>query len=207
MQLIAHRAIRNMKTEVANHCVRYHYLERYPDPRSLPFSYYLQVDGQTFAPDGRLWGLVVMKKPQHMSQRGLFGWDGDPTHWQVLDLARVWIHPELQHRQANGHAGNIFSQMVSRVIRRVQWDWLEHHPPRYPDRPYHIELIISYCELSHHDGTAYRASGFQKHGLTSDGTKEVYFRRLHPPRKSWTLYQLNRPGQLPLFEGSPIKYD
>lgn len=204
-QLTIHRA--KLPAEIAivkQHCEKYHYLHRWPDARSLPFGYRLEYDGQHHAPDGRLWGLVVMKKPQHHQQRHLFGYPGYPTAWQVLDLARVWIHPTLQ-RKENGHSLCIFSQMVSRVLKRVQWDWLEHHPPRYPDQPYHIEVIISYCDRDHHEGKAYRASGFQWNGFTSDRTKDVFYRKLRPPLKSW---QPTGPVQIPLFTnmGLPLVY-
>jgi hypothetical protein len=195
MELKVHRAINEKLTEVRERCIADHYLHRWPDARSLPFGYYLEIDGQCNAPDGRLLGVVVMKKPQHHQHRHLFGYPNLPTAWQVLDLARVWVHPSLQ-RKENGHSLCIFSQMVSRVLRRVQADWLIHHPPRYPDQPYHIEVIISYCDLNHHDGKAYRASGFQWNGYSGDKTKEIYFRKLRPPMKSWKPG--HRPVQIPL---------
>jgi hypothetical protein len=164
---------------------RDHYLHRWPDPRSLPFGYCLALNGQMHAPDGRPYGLAVMKKPQHHRQQELFGYPWLPTSWQVLDLARVWVHPTLQTRLPNGHARCIFTQMVSRVLKRVQRDWLVHHPPMYPEQPYHILLVISYCEREHHDGTSYRAANFERWGVTSDGTKEIYVRRLAKPRWSW----------------------
>jgi len=171
-----------------------HYLKKWPDPRSLPFAYCLLVDGQALAGDGRPYGIVVMKKLQHHRQRGLFGYDGLPTAWQVLDLARVWIHPDLQGIRWTGtdrrgqqvqHTLNAFSRMVSGVLRRVQKDWLEHHPPVFPELPYHIELVVSYCELQHHDGVGYRASNFESLGLSTDKTKEIYLRRLRLPSWSW----------------------
>src|SRR5690554_4268455 len=101
--LTVQRATGALLQDVRHHCEQYHYLHRYPDPRSLPFGYVLEVDGEQRADDGRLLGLVVLKKPQHHRQRGLFGDEGLPTAWQVLDLARVWVHPALQ-RMENGHA-------------------------------------------------------------------------------------------------------
>jgi hypothetical protein len=182
---------RNDSAELRDHVECYHYLHRWPAPLSLPFGYTLEVDGKRHQRDGRLSGLVVMKKPQHNKQAGLFGYPGLPTAWQILDLARVWIHPDLQRPGLC-----VFSQMVSQVLRRVQQDWLEHHPPYYPDLPYDVLLIISYCELAHHDGTSYRASGFTRLGLTDDGTKELYCRRLQAPRKAW---RPSRPCMKPLF--------
>jgi hypothetical protein len=192
MTLAVHR---DDSDELRHHVQKYHYLHRWPDPRSLPFGYALAVEGTRYAPDGRLWGLVVMKKPQHHRHAGLFGYPDLPTEWQVLDLARVWVNPSLQGLGYFGldrageparHTLAIFSQMVSRVLHRVQRDWLAHHPPVYPELPYHIRLIISYCEVAHHDGTAYRASGFTSFGATGDGTKEIYVRKLRQPLKAWT---------------------
>ena len=200
MNITIQRATGDLLDAVRRHCEHYHYLRRWPDARSLPFGYGLQIDGRTIADDGRLFGLVVFKKPQHHQQRGLFGYTGLPTDWQVLDLARVWVHPCLQ-RKENGHSLCVFSQMVGKAIRRVQWDWLEHHPPRFPDSLYHIEVIISYCDRDHHDGKAYRASGFTWNGFSQDHTKEVYYRRLHLPLKRW---QPTGIIQMPLLVGMPL---
>ena len=183
-----------------------HYLHRYPDARSLPFGYRLIVNGSDFAADGLPHGIVIMKKPQHLKQRFLFGYPGLPTQWQVLDLARVWVHPQWQRRDESGHALCMFSRMVSRVMKRVQRDWLVHHPPRYPHLPYHIELIISYCDLLHHEGTGYRASNFKSFGVTSDRTKEVYFYQMQAPRWKWCLDDADVPAQMPMFEDVPIKW-
>ncbi|MBL8165692.1 MAG: hypothetical protein JNJ61_27155 [Anaerolineae bacterium] len=206
--ITVHRAHDDLLDQVRFHCQAYHYLHSWPDPRSLPFAYYAEIDGRTHAEDGRLLGLVVMKKPQHHQHHGLFGYPKLPTAWQVLDLARVWVHPSLQFQRVNGHSLCIFSQMVGKVLRRVQWDWLEHHPPRYPDRSYHIELIISYCEIAHHTGKAYRASGFTQHGFSRDMSMEVYIRRLRPPQQRWTPKRLPArvEAQMPLFADVPILY-
>lgn len=186
-----------------------HYLKRWPHPLSLPFAYRLIVaepEGRATpaaASDGRPWGVVVMKKCQHHKQVGLFGFEGLPTAWQVLDLARVWIHPALQSCRFTGpdrkgqvrqHSSCVFSRMTALVLRRCQRDWVEHHPPVYPHLPYHIELVLSYCDRAHHQGTGYKASGFTHFGETSDKTKDIYIRRLSRPR--WTCGP--RPSQMML---------
>lgn len=249
MEFAVHRCPAGFVRETVE---RDHYLGRWPDPRSIPFAYCPSVDGKRTAPDGRPFGVVVMKKLQHHRQRGLFGnqyvvkisrrfnhrdrWRelGEklaslgndrpvrfnqslrdengfwllPTGWQAVDVCRVWVHPALQAPSWAGtnrkgepavHTANVFSRMLSAVVRRVQLDWLEHHPPVFPELPYHIELIISYCDLGHHDGTGYRASNFQKWGLTSDGTKEIYFRRLKAPRFK---YEPVPEAQQSLFEAA-----
>lgn len=183
----------------------HHYLRRWPDPRSLPFGYRLIIDGSSAAGDGRPHGIVVFKKPQHHKQKGLFGYDGLPTAWQVLDLARVWVHPDWQ-RHENGHALSMFSRMVSKALKVVQRDWLEHHPPRYPELPYHIELVISYCELLHHEGIGYRASNFKSIGKTSDSTKELYAYWLKSPRWKWMPETHPEPIQKPLLAEMPLRY-
>lgn len=186
------------------HVEEYHYLHKWPDPRSLPFAYRITVDGRSEARDGRLYGLLVLKKLQHHKQRGLFGYGNLPTAWQVLDLARVWIHPELQHKQANGHALAVFSRAVSQLwqpvgkpdqrMTRLQADWLAHHPPVYPELPYHIRVLVSYCQLDHHDGTGYKAAGLKSIGYTNDGEKEIYVRHFRQPKHVWSgLYQPQLP--------------
>lgn len=195
------RADKKLMPDVRRVCETRHYLHRYPDPRSLPFAYALVVDGKTHSSDGNLHGIIVFKKPQHHAQRGLFGYEGLPTAWQVLDMGRVWINPSLQQPGLN-----VFSRMVSLVMHRVQWDWLEHHPPRFPDKPYHIELVISYCELAHHDGAAYKACSFTSAGPTTDKSKELYIKKLRPPLKSWLLHTFRPVHQIPMFRDMPIKY-
>jgi hypothetical protein len=233
------QVIRNDSDELKLHCERDHYLHRFPDPRSLPFGYVISIPnhGETnlvqdelHAKDGRLWGFVVMKKPQHHRQTGLFGYPGLPTSWQVLDLARVWIHPFLQNPfmqpsilnfklektyyiergsgYARSHNAHVFSQLVSKVLACVQMDWREHHPPVFPEQPYDIRLIISYCELAHHDGGAYKASSFKSCGKTSDGTKEVYVRWLKSPRKAWQpthAIQMPLLGDVPAITGKAVR--
>lgn len=158
------------------------------------------------------------------SLRGVNGWFRLPTPWQVQDLSRVWVHPDWQARRWQGfnrkgepveHTANIFSRMVSGLFERVpsmlpggegryalrlQEDWLHHHPPVFPELPYHVELLVSYCELSHHDGTGYRASGFERWGWTSDGTKEIYFKRLRAPRFKYVAPPPPPPAQRSLLD-------
>jgi hypothetical protein len=163
---------------VIERCEKDHYLKRWPDPRSLPFAYVVKVDGQTHAPDGRINGLLVFKKLQHHKQRGLFGYPGLPTAWQVLDMARVWIHPDHQRPGLN-----LFSRAVGMAMKRVQRDWIDHHPPRFPDLPYHVELIVSYADYTYHRGTSYRACNFVKWGEADN--KSCFIYRLKTPRWSW----------------------
>lgn len=164
---------------VRQHCEAYHYLQRWPDPRSLPFAYAMLTDGKLYAPDGRLNGLLVFKKLQHHKQKGLFGYEGLPTAWQVLDLARVWINPHWQ--QPGLH---LFSRAVESAMERIQRDWLYHHPPVFPHLPYHLELIVSYADHRYHKGHAYQACHFKK---WKPGREDMslYYKRLPVPDWTW----------------------
>lgn len=182
---------------IRERCEQDHYLHRWPDPRSLPFAYAIQVNGALYAEDGRLNGLLVFKKLQHHKQKRLFGYEGLPTAWQVLDLARVWIHPIWQTPGVH-----LFSRSVDLALMRVQRDWLAHHPPRFPDLPYHIELIVSYADLRFHTGAAYQACRFRKWGTR--GHKTLYIKRLSRPEWNWTPAQVQ--AQLPLWDEMPIRF-
>ncbi len=57
------------------------------------------------------------------------------------------------------------AKLVAKMLKRVNDDWLEHHPPRYPAQPHEIELVISYADTSvDHQGTIYKAANFQRWG-------------------------------------------
>ncbi|AFZ38286.1 hypothetical protein Sta7437_4854 (plasmid) [Stanieria cyanosphaera PCC 7437] len=141
---------------------KHHYLHRPIHPRSLPFAYSISLDDE-------IVGTIIMATPHFTKKKGLFGYDGLPTKWQVLQIARLWIDPKYQHPQSNGHASNIASCAIAKVLKRVNDDWLEHHPPKYLDQPFNIELVISYADTSvGHQGTIYRAANFQRWGETTN---------------------------------------
>ena len=93
------------------------------------------------------------------------------------------------------------------MLRRVQGDWLKHHPPRYPDEPYHIRLIMAYADRAvGHEGTIYRAANFELWGQTNntrrrhttrgedDGNvKLIYVYRLQEPRWKYEPPQIALP--------------
>jgi len=75
--------------------------------------------------------------------------------WQVLVLSRMWLHDDLPR--------NSFTCVLGKVWKRIQRDWLEHHPPVDNRKPYHIRLIVSWCDLdAGHNGAAYRAANFKE---------------------------------------------
>ena len=176
-----------------------HYLHRPVHPRANPFAYSVKLDGETV-------GVIILATPHFIKQRGLFGYENLPTKWQTLMIARVWLEPRVQVRQANGHASNIASAALARMLRCVQADWLQHHPPRFLDQPYHIRLILAYADTSvNHEGTIYKAANFRHFGDTTNtrrrhttrgecngALKHLYVYELPEPR--WTVQTLLTMG-------------
>lgn len=138
-------------------------------------------------------------------QKNLFGYPNLPTKWQVLTISRVWIYPHFQNRTVTGKQGHTHTLPVAtcalgKMLKRVQRDWIEHHPPRFPDQPYHIRLILAYADTGvGHKGTIYKAANFRPWGETSNnrprhgtrgeqnGTKKLlYIYRLPAPGWTWT---------------------
>ena len=120
-------------------------------------------------------GCIIMAIPHSSRQRDLFTtqnkWVAGDRHlltaWQVLVISRLWIEPSVQVRQADGHATNIGSCATSIMLRQLQADWLEHHPPVFPERTYHIRLILAHADTgAGHEGKVYQAANFQHWGMT-----------------------------------------
>ena len=121
--------------------------------------------------------------------------------WQVLCLSRLWLHDNLPH--------NSETCTIGKTLKLVQRRWLEVHPPRDLNQPYHVRKIISYADTRYHNGTIYRAANFREAGHTQsrkrhkntrgpgmDGAELIRFvYDLPRPRWEW------RTGMgLPLFE-------
>jgi hypothetical protein len=110
--------------------------------------------------------------------------------WKVLNLARVWLHSSAQvggafcrpevlpgyyDRRGNWRS-TLASTAIEQALARVGYDYLSTHPPCFPDEPYQIEAILSYCDLQHHKGTIYRAAGFEL-ARTNERGIETWFSR------------------------------
>lgn len=136
-----------------------HYLHHPVDVRCRPLAYLIQCDGQAM-------GCLIFGRPEATRVTGWYGSVEDVqagrcplTRWQVLNLARVWLHPDLQ---AGGrqHCPNAASWAIGQALRRVGYDYLIQHPPCFLDEPYEIRTCLSYCNTHLHRGTLYRASNF-----------------------------------------------
>lgn len=111
------------------------------------------------------------------------------TRWQVLNLARVWIIPELQPggalwqywgKHINHYLPGFFdrkgvfrSTLASEVLRaaveRIGFDYLLQRPPVFLDEPYEIKWLLSYCDTKLHKGTIYKAAGFELYRTNDAG--------------------------------------
>jgi hypothetical protein len=152
-----------------------HYLHQAVDPRARPMAYVIRHD------DFRV-GLVMLGIPHATKCTGWWGYPGLPTQWQVVDLCRIWIHPDLQAGGFWCEPGEVpgfidrhgqfrptvATWAIATVLASVQADRIRRWPPVYPELPYHIELAISYHDPQFHRGTIYKAS--QAQPMYVDGT-------------------------------------
>lgn len=151
---------------------QYHYLHTAVHQRACPFGWACVFDDNLYQPDGKPSGFIVFCSVHFTKLRGEFGYEGLPTQWQVLSLARLWLHDNLPR--------NSESCFVGKALRRVQKRWLEIHPPKFPDEPYHVRKVISFCETERFLGTIYKATNFRYSGHTVS-------QRRHPPTRGRTL--------------------
>lgn len=141
---------------------KHHYLHRPVHQRSSPFGYMVKFDGLTVMPDGLPCGFIIFASIHFTKQRNLFGYDGLPTKWQVLSLARLWLHDELPRNSETVVISKAIQPKGLERISRVGMDWLRTHPPRFPEEPYHVRLIVSYADNTvGHEGTIYKAANFE----------------------------------------------
>ena len=137
---------------------KYHYMHRPIHCRACPFGWGVEFDGNLSMPDGTPAGFIIFASVHFAKLADEFGEPGTPSHWQVLSLARLWLHDDLPH--------NSETCTIAKALKKVQRRWLEVHPPRFPDEPYHIRKIISYADTHFHTGTIYRAANFRLSGET-----------------------------------------
>lgn len=148
---------------------QHHYLHQPVDPRARPMVYVLRHGADDMQ---RRLGLIMLGIPHATRCRGWWGYEGLPTQWQVVDLCRIWLDPDIQ---AGGHFCDpytvpgfvdrrgkwrpaVATWSIAEVLRRVQIDRIALWPPVYLDQPYHIRLAISYHDPQYHRGTIYRHS-------------------------------------------------
>lgn len=169
--------------------VHLHYLHRAVHDLASPFAYAI-VDNAT----GQAVGMLMLATAHFTKCREMFGYPGLPTKWQVLLLSRVWVEPDWQttaarapdgslqlsgpvvvDRNGKPHSLCIASCAIAQMLKRVNRDWLQHHPPRYLDQPYNLERIVSYCDPTQgHTGTLYRAANFKPFHRLTHGNQPLH---------------------------------
>jgi hypothetical protein len=142
-----------------------HYLHKLPDPRARTMTYALRLGDQ-------MVGTVMLGIPHATRCGGWWGYPGLPTQWQVVDLCRIWLHPDVQTGGTFCKRGMVpgfvdrrgdwrpalATWAIKSVLGRVQRDRVAMWPPVYVEQPYHIRLAISYHDPRYHNGAIYRHS-------------------------------------------------
>lgn len=82
----------------------------------------------------------------------------------LLELARLWVHPSVQGHRIVGrdgkeHALSVPSCAIGQSLRRLRSDWRTKYP-QLPD----VQAVVSWADDVHHEGTVYKASNFEQIG-------------------------------------------
>lgn len=178
-------------------CVeRGHYLRSAPDVRSRPFCNAVRL-GCHYV--GCLW----FGRTQSTScYRGLLTYgDADDVRtgraaydrWEVVNLARVWLSPDVQPGgplcgpglpgftdRKGVFRSTLASAAIAMATARVGLDYLLAHPPVWVEQPYAIRVVMSYCDTRLHRGVIYRAANFALARTNADGVQTWYTTAVAP---------------------------
>lgn len=198
---------------------KHHYMHRPVHQRACPFGWAVTFDGQLYQPDGAPSGFIMFASIHYTRLRGEFGYPGLPTKWQVLSLARLWLHDNLPKYSETVVLGKVLAQRGHEQAAPVQTRWLEIHPPRFLDEPYHVVKIVADSDTRYHKGTIYRAANFREY-KRKDGKPIISQKRHKNTRGSGLdgaelkrfIYDLLLPKfewrpavlQLPLMAGAAV---
>ncbi len=154
--------------------IAHHYLHKPVDVRCSPIAYLILLGSERV-------GCLIFGRPESTRVNGWYGSVEDVatgkcrlTRWQVLNLARVWLDPDIQCAGDN-YVENAASWVIAQALRKVPYDYLVQKPPVWVEEPYEIREILSYCDTRKHRGTLYRASNFRLE-RTNDKGIETYVR-------------------------------
>jgi hypothetical protein len=156
----------------------HHYLHTAPDPRTRPLAYVVLLGSE---PVGCLWfgrpeatrcyvgGLTYGSLADVRAGKACY------DRWEILCLSRVWLSPDVQQGGRLCQPGTVpgftdrtgrwHSSLASAVVRlalgQVNADYLLARPPCFLEEPYHLRVVMSYCDRAKHRGVIYRAAGFR----------------------------------------------
>lgn len=188
----------------------YHYLHQRVDNRARPMIY-------TIRYQGRRLGLIMAGTPHATKCGGWWGYPGLPTQWQVVDLCRVYIDPEIQAGGSLAQQGivpgfvdrkgvfrpTVASWSIKKVLGRIGRDRISLWPPVYLNQPYHIRLVISYHDPEFHTGEIYRHAGAKSIHVSDDGQpqtapsgKYCWGWELLEPEWEWYQIKIARPRNI-----------
>lgn len=187
--------------EAQRRAVRDHYLERPVAYIARPFAYAVLLDGEQV-------GFQIWARPHFTHKHGLFGpiGSGEPTtHWQWLNLSRLWIQDDTPPNIESMSIRMALRPRPGRHVPMLEEDYLAAFPPVFPDQPFRLAGIITWADTSYgHTGTIYQAAGFEyagesknkgrRHAAASDeveGVKRCYVLRLRPRGKWQPRFRLH----------------
>lgn len=174
--------------DIASAITTQHYLHKMPDPRCSLETYKISLVCDATAIEGV--GAFVFGRPQASVCRPWYGSLSEAqtgvcemTYWQILNLARVWLHPDFQaggrwydpaflpgYFDRNGvFRSTLASEAIRRIADIVGFEYLQYRPPVFLDEPYQIQYLMSYCDANLHKGTIYRMAGFELFRTNNQG--------------------------------------
>lgn len=129
--------------------VYYHYLHRGRTMAQLPYWVYM---------DTVPVGVILYSYPRLSVP--LF----DVQPMNTLEVARIWLSPDVQGIKVEDSEGQLYSMSVAscavaRSLRQIQRDWYQKYP-HLPD----VLAVVSWADDEHHEGTIYRACNFEQKG-------------------------------------------
>jgi hypothetical protein len=171
---------------------KHHYLHAPVDNRCSVEAYLMH-----WFPEDPPMGCLIFGRPQATQVRGWYGSLEDVgqgkcelSYWSILNLARVWISPEFQPGgEYHGpewmlpgftdRKGTWRSTWASEVIREavqsIGYDYLCQRPPVFPEQPYQIRWLLSYCNPAIHRGIIYKAAGWELYRTNEEGLQTWRF--------------------------------
>lgn len=182
-----------------------HYLRTPVDPRCRPLAYVVELHHPQILP--QRVGCLIFGRPEstrcyqgkltYGSQADVVTGRAQLDRWEVLNLARVWLHTSVQSgglayelRRLPGFTdrrgiwrSTLASHVIGLALARVGYDYLTLHPPVDCQYPYQIKAVLSYCDRRLHRGTIYRAAGFEI-ARTNGNRIETYYTTAVAPLSS-----------------------
>jgi hypothetical protein len=119
------------------------------------------------------------------------------SRWEVLNLARVYLDPRLQHgnvwctpellpgfidRKGIWHS-RAASYIIEQSLALIVFDFLMLRPPVWVEEPFAIQDVLSYCNTHLHKGTLYHAAYFRLVRINPSGIA-TYARAVRPLTQS-----------------------